>query len=618
MKIIRLDSSVYNKIAAGEVVERPASVVKELLENSIDAGADRIEITYKNGGLDEITVCDNGSGIEKDDLKTAFLPHATSKIRVADDLTAISTLGFRGEALPSIASVSMIEIKSKTPDQELGAFLKMRGGNEEEEGVTGMNDGTEISVRNLFFNTPARLKFLKTPAGEAAEIKSVCMKAILANPSVSFKVSDEKSVVYSTNGKDVKECVRALFSDEIYENLIPVQYQKGKISVSGFTSKSTYFKTNRTYQISVINGRVAENPSISSAITTVYSQYLMKRNYPVTVLSISIPLDEIDVNVHPTKAEVRFSDQNAVFSAVYHAIKDAVEKDIAERKFMFQTINDEVENFDSAQINSKKSKISDIIYKINDEIEPIEKSASIPENVEAEPNIEKLDRVLPFETTTDLFCDDGGVNQIVDRIHVNRVKEKQMQMEETDSYRVIGQVFGTYLLLEYDERFIIVDQHAAVERLRFDHLLEEYKNGSIAIQPLLIPARIDVSPAEYQIVANKIDELKEIGIELIPFGDGCFKMISVPSVLSDIDIEKLISEIISDKPNKEFPLVRDRLAYAACRSSIKGNTYLSNDEIRNLMDAYFKKGLPLQCPHGRPAYFVYTKKDMEKLFKRIV
>ena len=616
MKIIKLDSSVYNKIAAGEVVERPASVVKELLENAVDAGADRIEVFVKDGGLDELSVSDNGCGIEKDDLKTAFLPHATSKIRTADDLFSISTLGFRGEALASISSVSMVEIKSKTKDAEFGSYLTLRGGEETEEGAISMNNGTEITVRNLFFNTPARKKFLKTPSGEAAEIKTVCLKTILANPHISVKLSDEKGVVYHSHGNGLGESVRALFSDEICQNLLPVSYQKGKISVSGFVSKSTYFKTNRTYQIAIINGRVAENQSISSAITTVYSQYLMKRNYPVTILSLSIPTDEIDVNVHPTKAEVRFSDNNAVFSAVYHAIKDAVEKDIFDRRMLFQTVNDEVETIEGPN-ERKESSVFDLFYAVNETIEPIESN-----EVKREPET-GASFAPPFSveesSPISVFNDDGGVNRIATKLKEERAEtQRQMRLEESDGYRVIGQVFGTFLLLEYSEKFIIVDQHAAVERLRYDHLLEEYEKGEIAVQPLLIPATIDVTPSEYQIVSGKIEELKKIGVELIPFGADCFKLLSVPSILSEIDIGTLVAEIVSDRPNKHFPLVHERLAYAACRSSIKGNTYLTNDEIEGLMNAYFKKGLPLQCPHGRPAYCIYTKRDLEKLFKRIV
>ncbi|MBO4479166.1 MAG: DNA mismatch repair endonuclease MutL [Clostridia bacterium] len=316
MKIIKLDSSVYNKISAGEVVERPASVVKELVENAIDAGATKIEIVVANAGLDEIKVLDNGCGIEKEDLKTAFLPHATSKIRKAEDLSNIHTLGFRGEALPSIASVSMVSIKSKTADAEVGNYLKLRGGEVEEEGIAGMNVGTEITVSNLFFNTPARLKFLKTPAGEFSDVKSAVLKLIFANPTISISLFNQNEKVYSSDGKGLAGAIKSIFSEDMWQNLLPLNYEKNGVVVTGFASRSTYFKMNRTYQISIVNGRVCDNQSISSAISTVYQQYLMKRNYPVTVLSIELDPSKIDVNVHPTKAEVRFSDGNQVFSAV--------------------------------------------------------------------------------------------------------------------------------------------------------------------------------------------------------------------------------------------------------------------------------------------------------------
>ena len=608
MKIFKLDSSVYNKISAGEVVERPSSVVKELTENAIDAGATAIEISLRNAGLDEIVVLDNGCGIEKEDLQTAFLPHATSKIRHAEDLTEISTLGFRGEALPSIASVSMVEIRSKTEDSEMGSFLKLRGGEVTEQGAVAMNRGTEIRVSNLFFNTPARLKFLKTPSGELSEIKSTVMKLIFANPSIAISLSDERGVLYASDGKGLGEAIKKIFSEDIAENLLPLEYEKNGIRVGGFASKSTYFKMNRTYQISIINGRVSENQHISGAIATVYQQYLMKRNYPVTVLTIDLSPSEIDVNVHPTKAEVRFSDGNKVFSAVYHAIKNAVERDIEARRVLFDTVTDEAE-------------------------QPITVAASFFEEVRTQapapvisfPEKEEEKTFAPFGSHTEEFREESeiarAIKENLKRIREQKVEEVQVQEElpETKSmYRIIGQVFGTYLLLEYDEKFLIVDQHAAVERLRYDKLLAAYQTGEIAVQPLLFPLSIEVSPTEYPLVEKKIPALKALGIELLPFGADAFKLAAIPEILSEIDIEKLIKHILSDHAEGEDAIIRERLAYAACRSSIKGNTYLTEEQIAELMTVYFKGGLPVQCPHGRPVYFIYTKRDLEKLFKRIV
>ena len=607
MKIIKLDSSVYNKIAAGEVVERPASVVKELTENSIDAGANHIDIFIKNGGLDEISVADNGVGIEKEDIRTAFLPHATSKIKTAADLASIRTLGFRGEALPSIASISMVTVRSKTEDAEAGTELTLRGGSVEREDVCAMNRGTEISVKNLFFNTPARLKFLKTPAGELSEVKNVVMKLILANPTLSVTLSDEKGMIYKTRGEGLKQSIDALFSSELSENLIPVHIEKHGIVVTGFASKSTYSKSNKSYQISIINGRIAENQSISGAISTVYSQYLMKRNYPVVIINITLDPASLDVNVHPTKAEVRFSDNNAVFSAVYNALKTALEKDIAETKLLFDTVDDEAERPASFLDEGNHSS-----FEITAATE--ERAPELPKR-----SISPFVTKSPF-SAQDEFREESEIEQKIKAQYERRKaeKEEQIVMPNISAYRIIGQVFGTYLLLEYEEKFIIVDQHAAVEKLRYDKLLAEYNGKEIVIQPLLYPVTIDVTPAEYALVSEKVPILKEIGIELLPFGDNCFKMISVPAILADMDLQIFVKEILSDKPEKQSDLIRERLAYAACRSSIKGNTYLDHEEIASLMETYFKKGLPLQCPHGRPAYFVYTKKELEKLFKRIV
>ena len=605
MKIIKLDSSVYNKISAGEVVERPSSVIKELAENAIDAGATKIEIRIVNGGLDEIKVLDNGCGIDAEDLKTAFLPHATSKIKVAEDLSEIKTLGFRGEALPSIASVSMVEIKSKTPSADVGRYLKLRGGEVVEEGIVGINNGTEVTVSNLFFNTPARLKFLKTPSGELSEVKSTVIKLIFANPMISFALFDQKERIYYSDGQGLGNAIKNIFSDDIWQNLLPINFEKNGIFVRGYASRSTFFKMNRTYQISIVNGRVCDNQNISSAITTVYAQYLMKRNYPVTVLSIELSPSKIDVNVHPTKAEVRFSEGNQVFSAVYHAIKNAVEGDIEERRIQFETIHDEAEQPIDNPISGFFS----------DQIE---------EKTIDEPSVETSTREMfsfGSKDSLETFHEESAIERSI-KENYRKMRERaetQSELSETrELYRIIGQVFGTYLLLEQKDRFIIVDQHAAVERLRYDKLLSAYHSGSIAVQPLLYPMTIEVNPNEYQIVESKLDSLKEIGIELVPFGNDSFKLSAIPQILSEIDINSLIKHILSDRPEKEDTIICERLAYAACRSSIKGNTYLTSEQIDELMKVYFKEGLPVQCPHGRPVYHIYTKRDLETLFKRIV
>ena len=604
MKIIKLDSSVYNKISAGEVVERPASVIKELAENAIDAGATKIDITVTNAGLDEIKVIDNGCGIDKEDLKTAFLPHATSKIRHAEDLTDIKTLGFRGEALPSIASVSMVTMQSKTPSSDTGNYLKLRGGEVTEEGIIGMNNGTEITVSNLFFNTPARLKFLKTPSGELSDIKNTVLKLIFANPTIAISLYNQNEKIYASDGKGLGNAIKNLFSEDMWQNLLPVNYEKNDVLVTGYVSRSTYFKMNRTYQISIVNGRVCENQNITSAISTVYQQYLMKRNYPVTVLNIELSPSKIDVNVHPTKAEVRFSDGSQVFSAVYHAIKNAVEGDIEARRIQFDTINDEAEQ----PIEPQNTEL----FAFNEEVAATE-----------EPQQEKKFTFLPFqEKGESIFREESAIERsVIDNFNKLREKKREVQEELSQTqqmYRVIGQVFGTYLLLEQNDKFIIVDQHAAVERLRYDKLLAEYEKGDIPVQPLLYPLTIEVNPAEYQIVESKIPALKDLGIELIPFGSDTFKLAAIPQILSEIDINVLLKHILSDRSEKEDTIIRERIAYAACRSSIKGNTYLSADQIDELMRVYFKDGLPVQCPHGRPAYYVYTKRDLETLFKRIV
>lgn len=608
-KINKLDSNVYNKISAGEVVERPASVVKELVENSIDAGATWISVNVFGGGLNEITIADNGEGISKEDLPVAFLPHATSKIKTVEDLFDINHLGFRGEALASIASVSNVYIKTKTALDEIGNSLEVNGGKVGIVQSCGANQGTVISVRNLFFNTPARLKFMKKPKGEENEITAIMTKLVLANPHVAFDYYCEGNKVFSSTGKGLYEALCAVYPDEIIDNLIEVNKTKGDFSIYGFVSNSLYSKGNRSYQTFILNGRVVNNQTISTAIQNSYSDYMMKRSYPVVALCMDMPTSSVDVNVHPAKSDVRFVDSSLVFGFIYSAIKDAIDKDNAQKlEFSFDNDNKrETENITADSVY-QPSKVEEGAISNDIQVESSSKHV-----------LRASESAVPYYIPT--YNPTPNLAEEI-KFDIPSVEEKieQTVIEEDISYSIVGQAFGTYLFVEYKGELLIIDQHAAGERIIYNKLMDEVKRGAPAIQPLLLPYVFSVNSKECEILEEQIPLLLEIGIEITPFGLNAFKIDALPGYLVDIDFDSFVKDILSDSSlrGREPSVIKEKLAYTACHSAIRGNDYLNDEGIKTLIKSIFDAGLPLQCPHGRPAYVKFTKTELEKMFKRIV
>lgn len=684
VKINQLDSSVYNRIAAGEVVERPKSVIKELVENSIDAGATEITIEIEDGGKSSIKITDNGCGISREYVATAFLPHATSKISNVEDLDTIATLGFRGEALASIASVSIIELTTRAFDEQVGSRIELKGG--EVIGIedADCNNGTTICVRRLFYNTPAREKFLKKAKSEEGEVTKTVSDLILANPTIAFRYYADSSCIFTSTGGGLEDAVFAVYPRSITSKLIPVSYRQGNYSVSGYISTPELTKPNRSYQTAIINGRIIVNSTVSTAISSGYGSALMKRAFPVYVIDVVMPFDELDVNVHPNKTDVRFLDSRNIFSLLYRAVESALsgnaavfsarnvfDKDNKIKNDVFEPNKSSSDTNNSNIIhNSEQSKVkinttsendkdntthsaSDIIISeskvlsrkqnddISNKVKPViddvttaaTKTASTNQREKStDDTIERLATMMPINKGT--VGVSGKITfrePVTDAIYAKAPKKKEehcesdlfIQAEELfkENYNVIGQIFNTYVIVHKGEYVYLIDQHAAHERLLYDDLSERLAKGSVLSQQLLIPQIIDVSATDAGYLKEIIPELAAIGLDIEEFGANTFKVSAVPSMLISFDLEKFINALLADRNKlsqiKVKNLLHDTLAVTACKAAIKAGDKLNDYQIKALLNL-MKDNTPLQCPHGRPAIIAFTRKDIDKLFRRIL
>lgn len=615
-KINILDKSVYNRISAGEVVENPASIVKELVENSIDAGANRITIDIENGGIKSITVTDNGCGMEKDDISLAVLAHATSKIKTGADLDTISTLGFRGEALASIAAVSELTIKSKYYDESVANFIEVKGGEVTSAGECAMAGGTQISVRSLFFNTPARFKFLKTPKSEENAITALVAELIFANPYIAFHYTADGAVIYHTNGDCLESCIYAVYGDTIGNNMIRIDFEDKGYMLHGYIARpaSEAIKNNRTKQTFIVNGRVINEPTISAVVQNAYGELLMKRTFPILILDIVIPFDMVDVNVHPNKREVRFADAKKINGIIYHTIKDAIEKETAStQRSLFEEFHTVIPQTTTKPILPYKSETSEVLTQSFNSVEE-EEDGYLPGEKIVYPSIsvnfkpKTVVQTPPPRTETQLTFSDVSTETVT------------QDKAEKINYRVIGQLFNTYLLIELDETVIFIDQHAAHERILFDDLVEKSKRN-IPVQMLLLPYVFPVDDVDKEFFINYKDNFEKLGFTItVSYGEVVVK--SVPASLTKMNIGDFLREVAAYKTElnelTDSSIIKDRLAKYACKNAIKGGAALSNDQIELVLKYFFKNGVPLQCPHGRPTMIKFTKNEIEKFFGRKV
>ena len=594
-KIVLLTKEVYNRIAAGEVVERPFSVVKELVENSIDAGATEIVIKLEDGGKKLISVKDNGSGIEKDDLVNATMPHATSKIKTADDLDKIATLGFRGEALASIASISEMKIISKVRTAEIGYYI------ESDYGVLGdlepfpADDGTVIEVRNLFKNTPAREKFLKPSKNEEADIVNIVTRLIFTHPEIAFKlVFDGKEKLHYAGGS-IDEAIIEIYGYETIRDCIQIETEKNGLKISGFIGETYFVKPNRTYQTIVLNGRYVQNITLQTAIHNAYAPYLMKRKYPFYILKIDVAPEFVDVNVHPNKADVRFADNHVVYGAIYSIVSKVLEGnaaaiDIVKPNGYFQTgsVVETKPVTDSENKNEENGerKYADVVgcddpVVLPDYLTRLGKFFD-PVTAEKEGLFDNLPLSSPSSGSTetetseekklsidDIFAENKKYIEELESRKSNTEKPTQTEISVDDNIRVVGQVLKTYLIFEKGEDIYFIDQHAAHERLLFDKFTEEYKNGKTDEQTLLVPFLYSVNEKEAEFLTSRFEYFRNAGIDVAEYEDGVFAVYALPLTLLDMDIKAFFDDVLSDMSFRKADMpdiIRDKLAQKACNA----------------------------------------------------
>lgn len=652
-KINCLSPSVYNKIAAGEVVEKPASVVKELVENALDAGSNEITIEVIGGGINSITVTDNGGGIEKEYLKTAFLPHATSKIATEKDLDNIFTLGFRGEALASIAAVSKVTLISKIKESDVGYKLDVAGGEFGEIVECGAKNGTKIIVSDLFYNVPARAKFLRKPKSEEQDVTNIVTRFVLANPGVSIKYYVDNKLVINSPGSSLKDALYSVYGKECINELLPVDFSKNGLYIAGFIARPEYSKPNRTYQTLIINGRYVINSTVSVAVTNAYGETLMKKRYPFYCLNLNIPYDSVDVNVHPNKLDVRFENTNAVFGLVYEAVSRAIasmdyvseaNKKESQLPGTIQTSTvaySEMNDKDDVVVESEKPTLRSItapvkqsgkIDKAGVTIAPYSKQFDSIEKQPIEANEQKKNIIETIAMmSSDMVADGFGLgSKLLEKINTEpqtdelkheKIQASQIGVAVAPETKIVGKVFNTYLLVELDDDLFFIDQHAAHERLLYNKFKAQVDSGDIVIQPLLVPYVLSLSAAEYNMIDDKIEQIRKLGFEIEDFGGNTYKISAVPALLAEVDFTSFVSLFTAENKKSlenNSDLVKDSLMQAACKAAVKGGNDLSKSEIDKLFEDMSSDKILLFCPHGRPIAIRVKKTEIEKWFKRIV
>lgn len=607
MKINRLPSEIFNRIAAGEVVESPASIVKELTENAIDAGATEISVSVRGGGIESIRISDNGCGIDFDDMPTAFMPHATSKIKSLEDLDTIGTLGFRGEALPSIASVADVTMITRAKDCEMGGKIVYRSGKLIEHEECGASCGTVVTVENLFQNIPARLKFLAKPSREETKILTLIEHLVLANPDVVFKF-DSETKRFSSPGEGLQSAVFAVYGDSTLKNTAKVLLEEPPMTVEGFTCLPTFTKPTKNYQNIIINGRYVESADIQYAVYSVYAPYLMKRQYPLFVLNIKMPFDMVDVNVHPSKLQVKFADTVKVKSLVARAVKNAILPKLTDAK----KLNDEDFKFEQPVDYGKSHTLLRSFFDIAPKQQPI-----IQQTVNSAVDIglidEPIEPISPQPITTEKPSYQDLYETVAD------FTDKKVFTPTECNY--IGKLFNTYLILERDDKCYFIDQHAAHEKLLYDKLLSEYEQKRLQTQMLMIPFVFDVSAADAELINENLDLFEDCGFGIAPFGEYTFTLSYLPYECAGIDLQAFTSDLLLliNSRDKSPMILKERLMQAACKAAVKGEIDdLSKTEIDALLSDMAAKNITLFCPHGRPIAVCFSKKEIEKWFKRIV
>ena len=688
-----LDQHTIDKIAAGEVIERPSSIVKELVENSIDSGATRITVEVTDGGTSMIRVTDNGSGIEADDVRKAYMSHATSKLDNVDDLMNIVSLGFRGEALSTIAAISQVEMITKTRDSMTGIKYEIHGGKEIEFKEIGAPDGTTIISRNIFYNTPARLKFLKSNVTEASYINDLMTHIALSNPDISIKlISNNKTIIDTQGDGRLRETIYSLYGKDITRGLLEVDYKDETVRITGFIGKPFLSKGNRSFENYFVNKRYVKSAVVNRAIEEAYKTHIMQHKFPYTALFIELPTYMVDVNVHPAKREFRFDDEQGLFRAVFHAVKDALtDKEMipdavpfkesvsnseavkpqtgvsqllssvnktAEDSLKTQNDNTIRENIVSDNTSGKSDYTSDKMgnkhffeeksnYQSSSTTSSAKDRVDITSSKSGGASFSILESLLPQEYRDKL----NNLNNVDNNDNSNSLSgssSKERTIDETiskplpkDSYqqeemsetrylseeakghhKIIGQVFKTYWITEYDGTMYLMDQHAAHEKVNYETFLEEFKNRKILSQNLFPPEMISLTNKEKVAVLENVDYLKQYGFEIEDFGANDIKLSAMPANLIGLDGREVFNELVAYLSDGVENVTEDifvrKLATMGCKAAIKGNQEITEYEVRDLIEKLMKLKDPYTCPHGRPTLVKFTQTDLDKMFKRIV
>ena len=641
-----LDSNTIDKIAAGEVVERPSSVVKELVENAMDAGADAITVEIRDGGCSFIRVTDNGDGIEKDQIRKAFFRHATSKISTAEDLYHIHSLGFRGEALSSIAAVSMVELITKTKDSLTGIHYRLDGGVEKEFSEIGAPEGTTMIARELFFNTPVRKKFLKTPATEGSYVSDLMEHMALSRPDVAFQFMVNGNVRFHTSGNgDLKEIIYRIYGREIAGQLLPFHAQMEGVSIDGFLGSPSVVRSNRNFEFFFVNGRYIRSPLLSKGLEAGYKAWLMQHKFPFALLHLTSDPENIDVNVHPSKMEVRFSDQPGLYAFLEEQVREAMH-----RREMIPDVK-----LDGPAAGRKKEQPAPKEQKVKEEqtkretqketvvppMPPVAPRKPVPAadegrkagpEKEVSPNSEpaarekkeKPEAPQPFETArrSRQLQEEEAQYTVSEAKQMELFDGKLLSEEAAKSYQIIGQVFDTYWLVQYEERLLIIDQHAAHEKVKYEALVKKLREGQVDSQNLAPPMILNLSAMEAHTLQEYGDYFARMGFEIEDFGGNAVAVRAVPCDLyghyeKDF-LQGILDELEEEPPRGTPAIIAEKLASMACKSAVKGNMRISTKEMGALLDQLLSLENPYHCPHGRPTIITMSKYELEKKFKRIV
>ena len=651
-----LDQVTIDKIAAGEVIERPASVVKELVENAIDAGATSVTVEIKDGGISLIRIMDNGCGIEHDEVRSAFLRHSTSKIRTVEDIAHIRSLGFRGEALSSIAAVTQTELITKTPDAELGTRYVIEGGKEVALEETGAPNGTTFLVRQLFYNVPARRKFLKTPVTEAGHIQDLLIHLTLSHPEVSFLfISNGQEKLRTSGSGKLKDVIYQVYGRDVAANLLDIDYEKGGLRISGYLGKPVITRGNRNFENFFVNGRYVKSPMISKSLEDAYRDFTMQHKFPFAVLHFHVDGEEIDVNVHPTKMELRFQRQQEVYNTVFEGVhRRLLEPELIQKAEVPDPVTvPEASAPEKKPEERVKPGESPFLLKPKPAVKPEPAAASsaaspaaeAPDTQEAHDEdyfIRKMrERVMAYHERSS-SAEVSGADRIYrpekqeERIResvkyaaeskpeqLDLFEEHFLKREVRAEYKLIGQVFDTYWLVQYQDSLYIIDQHAAHERVLYERTLKGMKDRAFTSQYLSPPIILSLTMQEAELLRENMDRFARIGFEIEPFGGEEYAVRAVPDNLFSIAKKELLMEMIDDladgiSTSMTPELIDEKVASMSCKAAVKGNSRLSAQEVDALIGELLTLDNPYHCPHGRPTIIAMTKKELEKKFKRIV